>query len=73
MQAVGAALDEGGRVVLDLAAMTFIDSQGLKLLMQAYRANTSGRAGRVVLRSPQAHARKALEITGLDKLLTIED
>jgi len=73
MQAVGAALDNGGRVVLDLAEMTFIDSQGLKVLVQAYRANTSGRAARVVLRSPQAQARKVLEITGLDKLLTIED
>jgi anti-sigma B factor antagonist len=73
LEAVGAALDSGDTVVLDLAGMTFIDSSGLKVLVTAYKRADHLRAARVVLRSPQPQARSVLEVTGLDTLLTIED
>jgi anti-sigma B factor antagonist len=73
LEAMGAALDSGDTVVLDLAAMTFIDSQGLKVLIAAHTRAQEGRLRRVVLRSPQPQARQVLEVTGLDRLLTIED
>lgn len=74
MAAVRAALEvDEPRVVLDLANMTFIDSQGLKVLIDAYTRAQAGRAARVVLRSPRPQARRVLEVTGLDEFLTIED
>jgi anti-anti-sigma factor len=73
LEAMGAALDSGEKVILDLAAMTFIDSQGLEVLIEAHARAREGRLQRVVLRSPRPQARKVLEITGLDQLLTIED
>jgi anti-anti-sigma factor len=73
MAAVRAALDVDEQVVLDLANMTFIDSQGLRVLIDAYTRAQAGRAARVVLRSPRPQARRVLEVTGLDEFLTIED
>ena len=70
---LGQALGTNGAdpVVLDLSAMSFIDSQGIKTLLRAYR-RAQHQADRLVLRSPQPQARKVLEITGLDKVLRIE-
>jgi len=73
LEAMRAALDSGETIILDLAAMTFIDSQGLKLLVEAHARAQKGRLQRVVIRSPRPQARKVLEVTGLAELLTIED
>jgi len=73
LETVGVALDGEGTVVLDLAGMTFIDSQGIKVLVEANKRAQLDRVRRVVLRSPQPQARKVLETTGLAKLLTVED
>jgi len=73
LETVGIALDGEGTVVLDLAGMTFIDSQGIKVLVEANKRAQLDRVRRVVLRSPQPQARKVLEMTGLAKLLTVED
>lgn len=48
-----AALDSGETIILDLAAMTFIDSQGLKVLVEAHSRAKQGRFQRVVIRSPR--------------------
>jgi len=73
LEAISAALDGEGKVVLDLAGMTFIDSQGIKVFVEAYKRARPGRASRVVLRSPRAQARMVLELTGLADRLPIED
>jgi anti-anti-sigma factor len=73
LEAVGVALDNGDTIILDLAAMTFIDSQGVKVLVKAHDRAQQDRLKRVVIRSPRPQTRKVLEITGLAKLLTIED
>jgi anti-sigma B factor antagonist len=73
LDAVGAALDGQGMVVLDLAGVTFIDSQGIRALLHAYQASRSHRVDGMVIRSPRRQARKVLEMTGLSERLTIED
>ena len=56
------AFDHHGPIAFDLSGVTFIDSQGLKLLVRAHqRAARDG--GRLVLRSPRPKARKVLEVT----------
>jgi anti-sigma B factor antagonist len=63
---------ESRSVVVDLSAMTFIDSTGLGVLVGAFkRLRESG--GDLVLRAPTLSARKVLELTGLSQLVTIED
>ena len=59
------------RVVVDLSEVTFIDSSGLNVLVEAYL-----RAGQLpeafVLRSPTPTVARVLSITGLADVLTIE-
>ncbi len=59
-------------VVLDLSAMTFIDSTGLGVVVGTLkRLREAG--GDLVLRSPSRSTRKVLEITGLTRIIDIED
>jgi anti-anti-sigma factor len=53
-----------GRVVLSLEDVTFIDSSGLRGLIQAQRV-LQDRGDDLVLRRPAAVVRRLLEITGL--------
>jgi anti-sigma B factor antagonist len=59
-------------VVVDLTAMTFIDSTGLGVLVGAVkRLHESG--GDLVLRHPSRSTRKVLDISGLAQMVKIED
>jgi anti-anti-sigma factor len=49
--------------VLDLAGVTFIDSSGLRVLVEAHQARES--EGGLVLRSPSSAVQRLLEISGL--------
>ena len=60
-----------GRVVVDLAEVTFIDSTGLGVLVEA-RSKLPDRKT-FLLSEPQPEARRALEISGLAKHLPIFD
>ena len=62
-------IDEGtGRVTLDLAGVTFLDSSGLACIGRARSALAA--AGReLVLRSPTPPVRRVLDITGMDHLI----
>jgi anti-anti-sigma factor len=71
-EALGAALESGRTVVVDVAEMTFIDSQGIKALVDAHKLAGSEPLGRLVVRSPRPQVRKMLEITGLDTRIAIE-
>ncbi|HVE45363.1 MAG TPA: STAS domain-containing protein [Acidimicrobiales bacterium] len=65
--------DQGNlTVVLDLADMTFVDSSGLSVFLTAYR-HLRGRGGTLCLRHPSASTMKVFAITGLDRLLAIDD
>jgi anti-anti-sigma factor len=59
------------RVVLDLAAIDFLDSTGIHLLLEAQeRAETTGR--QFVLRHVPDHAHRLFTLTGLISRLTVE-
>ncbi len=62
---------DSGDVVLDVAAIEFIDSSGLRLVVEAHqRAETDGR--RLVIRTPSPALMRLLEISGLIDHLTID-
>jgi anti-sigma B factor antagonist len=59
------------RVVVDLSAVTFIDSTGLGVLIEARTRLTNRRA--FLLAAPGLETRRALEISGLDRHFTVHD
>lgn len=62
---------EPRRVVLDLAAIDFLDSTGIHLLFEAQeRAETTGR--QFVLRHVPDHVHRLFTLTGLISRLTVE-
>jgi anti-sigma B factor antagonist len=66
-----AAADEPTRLVLDLSAVEFIDSTGLGVLIEA-RTMLADR-DTFLLVSPGLEARRALAISGLDRLFAVHD
>jgi anti-sigma B factor antagonist len=60
-----------GTVVFDLSAVTFVDSTGLGVIA-ASRQRVEREGGELVLRGPRPNTVKVLEITGLDRVFTIE-
>jgi anti-sigma B factor antagonist len=62
-QAIRAARAGGGRLAIDLGAVTFIDSQGLKVLLTARLLG--GGSPSVTLRNLSPQARRTFEISGL--------
>lgn len=57
-------------VTVDLAAVTFIDSSGLRVLVRAEKRQAAGGGG-LTIANPSAPVRRLLEITGLASELTI--
>lgn len=60
------------RIILDLGAMTFIDSSGLGVLVGALRRLREQGGDAIVLRGLQEPVRRVFEITGLTDLFTFE-
>ena len=58
-------------VVVDLADVSFLDSAGISLLIQA-KKRLSNAGSDLVLRAPQQHIRRVLEISGVTELFRIE-
>jgi anti-sigma B factor antagonist len=63
--------DKVGTVVLDLSNVTFVDSTGLGVIA-ASRQRVARVGGELILRGPRPNTIKVLEITGLDRVFTIE-
>ncbi|MGV3759842.1 MAG: STAS domain-containing protein [Actinomycetota bacterium] len=57
-----------GQVILDVSAMTFIDSTGLRVLVALAREGTTP-----VLRGANNHLRELLKTTSLDQLVVLAD
>jgi anti-anti-sigma factor len=57
-------------LVLDLAALTFIDSTGINRLVAALK-HQRAHGGELILRSPQASTLRVLEIVGLTQVFAI--
>jgi anti-sigma B factor antagonist len=71
--AVSGALDEGHKaVLLDFAAVTFIDSTGLGMLVRSHRAAGAADA-RFAVVHPTPQTRKLIHVLGLDQLLHVYD
>ena len=60
-----------GRLVVDLAGTTFIDSTALAVLVRACKRLRHSE-GELVLRAPSKTTRKVFAISGLDRMMTIE-
>jgi len=63
--------DGTGDVVLDIAGVDFMDSSGLRVIIEAHdRAHAAHR--RLVLRSPSGVVRRLFEVSGLSEHLFID-
>jgi anti-sigma B factor antagonist len=65
-EAVKGALQEPGDLTLDLSPLSFIDSSGIRLLLQIFQA-LEGK-GRLVLMHPAAHVLSVFQLMGLANL-----
>lgn len=64
-------LAEGrSRITLDLNAVTFIDSSGLGALVKAHKR--ASEAGRLTVVRPRPHIRRAMEISGILRVVHVE-
>ena len=67
------AIEQGAQtLVLDISGVGFLDSSGISVIVRALKILREADRSFVV-RSPQAQARKVLEVTGLIGVLTVED
>ena len=69
---INLALRRGEQLVLDLSGLTFMDSTGIRLVLQARAHALQRDAAFVVVRGPDAVMR-ALELVGLDQQLDLVD
>lgn len=67
-----ATTTRAGKFVLDLSAVEFLASIGIRLLVTTARGQTQ-RGGRIVFAAPQPMVRKVLETTGIDKMITLTE
>lgn len=59
------------RIVLDLAALDFIDSTGIHLLIKAQRRAASSGHGLILINVPP-HAQRLFRVTGIEAELLVE-
>jgi len=64
-------IDLSGDVVIDIGLLTFIDSSGLSLLV-TFHKHVRSLGATLIVTDPTPMARRLFEITGLDRVLTIE-
>jgi anti-anti-sigma factor len=60
-----------GTLVLELGGVTFIDSSGIRVLIEAKQAMEAG-GGRLELANATPVTRRLLQITGLDTFLAVQ-
>ena len=68
---IGEARSSGRRLVVDLSETTFMDSTGLRVLLEAWRGQTEA-GSEMLLRAPSPAVRTLLEFTGVGAALPIE-
>ncbi len=64
--------EQRGRVVVDLADVAYLDSSGLAALSEGYR-DLLRDGGTLVVRAPQPHVRRVLELTGLGDWIAADE
>jgi anti-anti-sigma factor len=65
------ATHEGGRIDVDMAAVTFLDSSGIGVLVAAQRA-AAARGTQLMICNPGPIVRMVLAVSHLDKILVRE-
>lgn len=74
VDALGQALDqatrEGGQVVIDMTDVTFLDSTGVRVLVEAYRS-AQRHGGVLYVRGARHWVARVLEVTGVARLLSM--
>jgi anti-sigma B factor antagonist len=65
-------LRPGGRLVLDLSGLTFMDSTGIRMILQASEFARAHCASLFVVRPPD-NVMRVLELVGLDEQLDLVD
>ena len=68
-------LDDAGtgeQVVVRTSGLSFVDSMGLRLVVEWHR-RLEELEGRLVLHEPSDALRRLLEVTGLDEVVHVED
>ncbi|WP_433151418.1 STAS domain-containing protein [Actinomadura nitritigenes] len=63
--------EHGDHLILDLAELDFMDSQGLSVIVGCYKAATAA-GGSLTLAGPRPVVRRALEITGLHRRIPVQ-
>ncbi|MGE5132195.1 MAG: STAS domain-containing protein [Gemmatimonadota bacterium] len=58
------------RLVVDVAGLAFMDTQGVKLLARARRGLPAGRD--VIIRDPNPSVHRMLALTGIDQVCIVE-
>jgi anti-anti-sigma factor len=61
----------GGRVILDLSELRFIDSRGVRALLQLHQQAEAG-GGTLTLFRPNPHLRKVFDLLGVGAIFSIE-
>lgn len=69
-QEIGAGLNDGEEVAVDLANLSFMDSSGLGVLLAAFKHSATDGGSFAVL-SPGPHARRVFEAAGVLNYLPI--
>ena len=70
--ALAAVIEQGHHdVVLDMADVEFIDSQGIAVIVRAHK-QVQPQGGTVTIRAPRPQARTVLSVTGLAGLIQLE-
>ncbi len=68
------ALEAGGRVLLDLHALEFMDSSGVRVLVAAHaRAERDGERFAIVRPAADSEVARIIEVSGLDGQLRLVD
>jgi len=60
-----------GEVVLDMAEVSFLDSAGLGVILGCFRRLPAGVT--MTLRAPRPHVRTLLDLSGVGRLMRIEN
>jgi anti-anti-sigma factor len=68
---VEALTESTGQVVVDIAGVSFLDSQCVAALIRVHKSCDID-SERLTIRSPQPQARRVFELTGLHQVLRIE-
>jgi anti-sigma B factor antagonist len=70
--ALNAALEASTQVVIDLSQVSFLDSTGLGVLVQAHqRAEAEGASLRLVV--TESSVRRVIDVTGLSRVFSLHD